>query len=298
MENLNSIDSSVIESILEKANLYWSVKKEKTYLSDGTETGYFAHVRQDTEKILGSSKDSYEVFQNWESAELIARVAEKAGFTFHGGGSFGHGGKIFLQLLTNTYDGIGKNNDRIKNFATVINSFDGSTSLKWGLSNLTISCQNTFWANYKQITNRVSHTKNMRQLIDNAMIQVDVLRKEEDTLYKRLFNMADVEATDKDIKRVIKTITGMNPDGKLSDFKASQIERAEGLARDIVTEVNEKGKSLWGLFSGVTRYTTHTALPTPVRRERAKAFGKSQEIDNLILRILTSNIEEEAFDYV
>jgi hypothetical protein len=295
-DTLGKVESSVIESILEQANLYWAVKKEPLFLSDGVETPYFAHVRQDTGGILGSSKGSYEVFQNWESAELIARVCDKTGFVFHGGGSFSDGKQIYLQLLTQSYKGIGTNNDRIDNFATVINSFDGTTSLRWGLSNITISCKNTFWAAYSQSKNKVTHTKNMRTAIDNALFEVDRLVSAEKTLYERLFKLADIEASDKHIKKVVKVVTGLDPDKKVDDLKKGQLLKAERLASDINREISEKGKTLWGLFSGVTRYTTHSVYPTLERREKSKAIGTSGDIDNLIYKILSADIEELVFD--
>lgn len=289
---MNAIDSQVIEQILEKSKLFWAVNKEPLFLGDGMETPYYAHVRQDSRQILGSSKATYEVFQNWESAELITRVCEKTGFEFHGGGLFNNGKQIYMQLLTNEYNGIGKNNDTIKNFATIINSFDGTTSLKWGLSNITISCKNTFFAAGKQIKNRVQHTKNMRHLIDQALMEVDRLKIAEQTLYNRLFQLADTEATDKHIKKVVKTITGINPDAKLDELKRGQIIKAERLVSSITAEINQKGKTLWGLFSGVTNYTTHHAFPTSDQRERSKALGSSSDIDNLILGILSQDIVE------
>lgn len=295
-ETLGKVESSVIENILEQANLYWAVKKEPLFLPDGTATPYFAHVKQDDQTILGSSKGSYEVFQNWESAELIARVCEKTGFSFHGGGSFNDGKQVYLQLLTQSYKGIGVNNDRIDNFATVINSFDGTTSLRWGLSNITISCKNTFWAAYSSSKNRVSHTKNMRTLIDNALVEVDRLAVAEKTLYERLFKLADIEASEKHIKNVVKVVTGIDPDKKVDEIKRPQLVKAERLASDINREIVEKGKTLWGLFSGVTRYTTHSVYPTPERRDRSKAIGTSADIDNLILRILSSDIEELVYE--
>jgi hypothetical protein len=295
-ETLGKVESSVIENILEQANLYWAVKKEPLFLPDGTATPYFAHVKQDDQGILGSSKGSYEVFQNWESAELIARVCEKTGFEFHGGGSFNGGKQIYLQLLTQSYKGIGSNNDRIDNFATIINSFDGTTSLRWGLSNITISCKNTFWSAYESSKNRVSHTKNMRTLIDNALVEVDRLVVAEKTLYERLFRLADIEASEKHIKSVVKVVTGLDADKRYDDLKKPQIVKAERLASDINREISEKGKTLWGLFSGVTRYTTHSVYPTPERRERSKAIGTSADIDNLILKILTSDIEELVYE--
>jgi len=79
-------------------------------------------------------------------------------------------------------------------------------------------------------------------------------------------------------------------------LKKPQVLKAERLATDINREISEKGKTLWGLFSGVTRYTTHSVYTTPEKRERSKAMGTSSEIDNLILRILSSDIEELVYD--
>jgi len=136
----------------------------------------------------------------------------------------------------------------------------------------------------------------MRTLIDNALVEVDRLVVAEKTLYERLFRLADIEASDKHIKSVVKVVTGLDADKRFDDLKKPQIVKAERLASDINREISEKGKTLWGLFSGVTRYTTHSVYPTPERRERSKAIGTSADIDNLILKILTSDIEELVYE--
>ena len=144
----NSTQGEKVWNILEQYGLDWAVSKRAVkVLSDEQEiinTDFYGVMRDDTKKVFNTVKAGYEVYQNWELVELLQKVANETDLNIDNGGSFNDGGKIFLQLNSGQATGIGENNDTIEKKITAINSHDGSTSLTWGQTNLTISCQNTF----------------------------------------------------------------------------------------------------------------------------------------------------------
>ena len=79
------------------------------------------------------------------------------------GGLFKEGRRVYVQMKSAD---LRLGNDLIKGYLTGINSFDGSTSLAFGPSNVTISCMNSFFAAFKQLNTKVRHTKNMVIRID------------------------------------------------------------------------------------------------------------------------------------
>lgn len=296
MINLNEItanenvDPQEVERLIDKFNLYWAVKKEKLFLPDGIETPFFGTVRQDTRKTFAAVKEGYEVFQNWEMAELILRVAEATGGEVERGGTFDGGGKVFLQIgRQDKY--VAK--DIVQRWVTGINSFDGSTSLKWGGTNTTISCRNSFWAAYRGLDTTIRHTKNMRQLVENSLQVIRKIEEADKTLFEVFANFANTSADQSTIKRVVEKVTSVDIMKKQSeaekDYSTRAMNNAKELTQSIVTEMSDKGDNLWGLFSGMTHYTSHRA-GSDKTREKSKALGNLQRVDQAVFEMLKDMI--------
>jgi hypothetical protein len=169
------------KSILEKANLNWNVRTERLVTAESNlMTDNSAIIREDKNVILGVHSSSYVALQNSEMMEILERVSGKMGLPLHKGGYFGNGEKVYIQLKTEDYN---LGTDKIKGYLTCVNSFDGSTSLAFGHSNLTISCQNTFFANYREMANKVRHTMNMHTRIDLLCVQIEGVLQAEQKIF-------------------------------------------------------------------------------------------------------------------
>lgn len=135
---------SEVKELLQKSNLDWKVMTEGLITTSGLLIPDFkAVVREDTMSVLSVRGEDYEVYQNEQLMQLLYDVSNKTGLQIHRGGSFGGGRKVFVQLKS---DNLKLGNDTIEGYITGINSFDGSTSMAFGPSNKTISCQNTFFS--------------------------------------------------------------------------------------------------------------------------------------------------------
>ena len=286
-------NAEAVANLLDKFNLRWTVSKRTLHLSDGTQTPFFGIVRDDNNKIFTTCKDAYVPYQNSELAELLIRISEKSGYSIHKGGSFNFGGKVYLQLDTNnSIVGIGKNKDKVSGYVTGINSHDGTHSLKWGVTNTTISCENTFASAAKQVENRVRHTNSMHDRVDEYLRQIEVLVKEEQSLFDKFIKLSERPITKSAIVKVVKSITDIDlntPESKATElYSGYAMNRSKELMESISSEVAQKGETLWGLFSGVTHYTTHK-IPVPNRenaRVESKYVGNAMNIDNKIFSIL------------
>jgi hypothetical protein len=205
--------------------------------------------------------------------ELLQRVSSLTGLEIHKGGEFGGGKKVFVQLKSND---LRLGNDRVEGFVTGINSFDGSTSLAFGNSNLTISCQNTFFAAYRNL-DKVRHTKNMNYKIDEICRGIDVLVEEEKQMFTTIKKMSETRFSQETKDRVIKTLFDIDMDIKLVGFNDSEelsTNTKNKLSRmyiDMNGEIQGKGDNVWGLFSGITKYTTHSL--TKYDNTENKMFG-------------------------
>lgn len=268
---MSNQDSRVVE-ILNKANLNWNVKSERVTTESGiTLDGYSALVREDTNVPLSVRSESYYPYQNYELVELLDRVSGLTGLSIHKGGFFGEGQKVFIQLKSNNLR-IG--NDRVEGYLTGINSFDGTTSLAFGPSNITISCQNKFFAAFREMQSKVRHTKNMVVKIDEICKRLEGVLDEEKIVFDNILKLSETRFDDIIRDRVTRELFGINKDIDLKDMEAISGVTRNKLSRfyvDLNGELQGKGDNLWGLFSGITKYTTHSL--TKNDNTEAKMFG-------------------------
>jgi hypothetical protein len=268
---MSSQDSRVVE-ILNKANLNWNVKTEKVTTESGiTLDGYSALVREDTNVPLSVRSESYYPYQNYELVELLDRVSGLTGLSIHKGGFFGEGQKVFIQLKSNNLR-IG--NDRVEGYLTGINSFDGTTSLAFGPSNITISCQNKFFAAFREMQSKVRHTKNMVVKVDEICKRLEGVLDEEKIVFDNILKLSETRFDDIIKDKVTRELFGINKDVDLKDMEAISGVTRNKLSRfyvDLNGELQGKGDNLWGLFSGITKYTTHSL--TKNDNTEAKMFG-------------------------
>lgn len=278
-----------VADMLDRFGLRWSVSKQPLLLPDGTATPFMAVVRDDNQHAFTTCKDGYTPFQNSELAELLIRISERTGYDIHSGGMFNGGGKVYIQLNTgNEINDIGKNHSKVKGFVTGINGHDGTTSLKWGAVNFTICCSNTFAAAKGKLQNSARHTSSIHDRVERAIREIESVSVQERTIFEKFIRLSEIPVTKQNIAKVVESVTGVDiniPTSQAEDrFSTYAVNRSGELLTSIAKEMSQKGETLWGLFSGVTHYTSHV-MPTPNRdnaRLESKYVGTGADIDNSI----------------
>lgn len=281
------VRSEAVAELLEKFGLRWSVSKQPLMLPDGSETPFLAVVRDDTNQALTTCKDGYTPFQNSELAELLIRIGEQTGYGIHSGGMFNGGGKVYVQLSTgNSIKDIGENHSKVDGFITGINGHDGTTSLKWGSLTYTICCKNTFAMAKSQLQNTLRHTASIHDRVAQSLRQIEVVTQQEKTLFDQFLRLSSIPVNQSNIVAVVKDVTGVDlrktTKEAEADYSKYAVNRAGELTGSIASEMKSKGETLWGLFSGVTHFTTHK-MPTPKRengRIESKYVGTGADVDN------------------
>lgn len=284
----------LVSEILDRFGLRWSVSKQPLMLPDGTETPYMAVVRDDNNSVFTTCKEGYTPYQNSELAELLVRISDKTGYEIHSGGMFNGGGKVYIQLNTgNEIKGIGNNRTTVKGFVTGINGHDGTTSLKWGSVNFTICCQNTFAAAKGSLQNTARHTSAIHDRVETSIREIVSVTQVERSIFDTFIKLSEIPVTKDNIKAVVKSVTGVDVDTPRTKaeeiYSAYSVNRSGELLQSISSELLVKGETLWGLFSGVTHYTSHI-MPTPKRdnaRLESKYVGNGANIDNNVYEMVT-----------
>lgn len=302
----NSDNVDKVAEMLDKYGLRWDVKKEAVLLApttvkefytleDFTPTGFYGVVRQDNRTTFATCKEGYETFQNSELAELLLRICEETGYKIHKGGMFNGGGKVYMQIETDTQiKNIGEDRTSVNGYITGINSHDLTTNLKWGHTNITISCRNTFTKVCKELQNSFRHTENMRSKVDESLREIEKAQKDQQTMFEKFIKLSQIPVTQEHIAKVVNKITGVDINKKVSDVKKDystyKQNRTTELLKSIADEKQNKGETLWGLLSGVTHYTTHV-MPAPKRengRLESKYTGGALTVDNEAYSLITS----------
>jgi len=220
---------------------------------------YYGLYNSKTGECLNTVKSGYTISQNDEIIELVLRGMEKFGeLSVHKAGSLGGGKRIYIQLAIDGISRVGV--DRVKRYVTIIDSNDGSTGLSVGIGDFTMSCSNQFFHFAKSGQSRMRHTasldqkvREIPQLIEMALSQ----SMQQVELYNK-FTM--VNASDKNVHDMVKLHTGVSKLSSVQDLSESSsrvINAMEKLYEMVRIEMAQKGKNVWGLHSGVTRWTTH-----------------------------------------
>lgn len=284
---INDGNTEAVAELLDRYGLRWEVEKQRLMLPSNTPTDYFGIVRTDTEKVFATCKEGYVPYQNSELAELLIRISEKTGYSIHSGGQFNGGGKVFLQLNTgNELKDLGKNRTSVKGFVTGINSHDGTTALKWGAVNFTICCQNTFASAQRELQQSARHTQSIRDKVEASVRQVLGIAEQEKSIFDQYIKLSNVAVTKENIAQIVREVTDvditLSPTQAKDKYSTYAVNRSGELLDSIASEMRAKGDTLWGLFSGVTHYTSHK-LPVPKRdnaRLESKYTGTGLSVDN------------------
>jgi phage/plasmid-like protein (TIGR03299 family) len=276
------------QEMLEKSGLNWTVGRQAIQ----TESGILipnkvALVRDDTQTVLGIHSENYEPYQNDELLDLLHKIEGSTGLVLHTGGSFKGGEKVWFQLKSNDLR-IG--NDKIEGYVSGFNSFDGKTALAFGNSSLTVSCMNTFWRGYKEVATRLRHSATMRPKIEEILKRIDVLMKEEQVMFNEIKMLNDTKMTAAVKELVTRKLFEISKEERLDDPDLSTRKKNQlwQFNYDLGIETAQKGDNLWGLFSGITRYTTHSMKRGD--NSESKMFGRTGNIERKLYNELVEMV--------
>lgn len=292
----NTVENGLIQSVLETTNLNWSVSKQPIQTVSGIEIpNKMAIVRDDNKAILGIFTDNYEPYQNEKMLELLYKISKQSGLAIHKSGLFGQGEKTYIQLKSEEFN---LPSDKIETYFTAVNSFDGTTQFGFGSSSITISCMNTFMGAYRSLETKMKHTQSMHIKLDSILRQLDLMRLEEKENFEIIKNMGNEKIDEATKLLVTKMLFDIplkdkfsftelmaNPAKRISTRKQNQII---AFNQDFLTETAQKGENLWGLFSGMTRFTTHSMNRDTTEN---KMFGSLGERERKVFNVLAEMVQ-------
>jgi hypothetical protein len=108
---------------------------------------------------------------------------------------------------------------------------------------------------------KVRHTRNMLVKVDELAYALTKLTEMEREMFTSITKMSETRFDDEIKDRVTKALFNIKPDANLrseDDVSKTTRNKMSRFYIDLNGELQEKGDNLWGLFSGITKYTTHS----------------------------------------
>ena len=278
--------------ILEQNGLNWNVVKKPLFTYDMNEkdgfhevndTPYYGIVREDTGEVFTTCKEGYTPTQNETIIDTMQEIAGENDLEIIKAIPINKGRKIVIQMQRpDNIFSIGK--EPTKQFIYAINGHDGSSSLKFGFMNEVLFCQNQFaWMSNSALSG-YRHTESIQDKVKQLPSIINFADQEEKIFDLQEFSMQDATA---DLMNDL--VDYLTKTDKLAEEMHTRTKNIRNdLESCIVSEINRIGSTKWGLFNGVTRYTTHQK--SSPRRE----YGKQESI----LIGSCGKMNEKAFNFL
>jgi len=256
---MNNEMKNKVNEILVAHNLDFRIEKEQLLSATGKPTPFFGLFNDKTGECINSVKEGYTVSQNDEVVELVLEGMRGFGeLSVSKAGALNGGRKVFIQLAIDGMSLVG--DERIKRYVTVIDSNDGSTGLSVGIGELVMSCQNQFFKFYKSGQSKLRHTASLTQRIKEIPMLIEMALAESLKLTETYKQFQSTPVTKALADEMVKYILGFDKTMSVkteSELSTRSLNAMESLYGHITKETNQKGMNLFGLFSGVTSWTTH-----------------------------------------
>jgi hypothetical protein len=256
---MNNEMKNKVNEILVAHNLDFRIEKEQLLSATGKPTPFYGLFNDKTGECINSVKEGYTVSQNDEVVELVLNGMQGFGeLSVSKAGSLNGGRKVFIQLGIDGMSIVG--DERIKRYVTVIDSNDGSTGLSVGIGELVMSCQNQFFKFYKSGQSKLRHTASLTQRIKEIPFLIEQVLSESLKLTETYKQFQSTPVTRALADEMVKYILGFDKQmsiKKEAELSTRSLNAMETLYDHITKETNQKGMNLFGLFSGVTSWTTH-----------------------------------------
>lgn len=243
------------------------LKIQNTFELNGVsrKSAQFSLVNEKNGMEIGHCKQGYVVSQNEEVLELILEALSFTDDVFIANAKvLNHGKKIFYQLQVGYETYIGT--ESITRYITVIDSNDGSSSLAVGVGNQVKSCDNQFWSFYGKSDMKFRHSASLEEklkilpgALQEAMQQTQAVTDAYELFMSKTLHSEHLNELTVFMYHVLGWPIEYDETGNLKEISTYKQNRLDEMEQAIRQELSLKGMTVWGLFNGVTYFTTHVA---------------------------------------
>lgn len=239
-----------------KNRLNWEIIEAPISIGEKVEPSQKALVRSDNQKLLGIRSKHYFPIFNRDLDSIKEKIVGTKHFLFKGFEEFNHGKRIllFFKNRRNDFTMCGQN---VKEYLIVGNSNDASSKLFVGTSNYMYRCQNQFSHRISDFEWKHDRPFDIDKL--NVMELINTYDSGRKELYSTMNDLQNVRIERGLMYELAQKL--LHSEKRMDQLESYIVpkrdERFDQLIECIETEINELGPTLWGLFNGVTRYTSN-----------------------------------------
>lgn len=267
------------------SSLEWDVKSQPLFTITESYTERRAIMRNDNNRLLGIVSENYKAFTNRELQKLCKAIEKIGKFKTEGFTELKNG-KIVMAFIRNHSTGLKIAGLDLDEYLVIGNSHDSSRQLFIGTSQTLIRCENQFYSNVPLM--RVKHVHGLsvqKNFINKVKESYEYGRRE---LYKAIETLPSKSISQKLVDDLIVYL--LNTDIQLpSHDRKKEIlnsQSALNLRECIGREINDLGQNAFGLFNGVTWYTSHE-LRQP-QNNFGNASGMAKQLNTKALEFCLS----------
>ncbi len=266
----------------------WEIVEAPLFANFKQVEGYKAILRSDTNEILHVAKNTYTPTTNARFIETAQALSKVTGYEIEMISEVEKGKKALAFLRVNDPMRIGGHN--FTEWLMLGNSHDGSTGFFIGNSSIMARCSNRFTKTFRQL--QVYHTVNHDERINKIVRSFEDYKEQRTRFIDTLGEYIDYEIIEEDKQNLVNIIANVTPEeiehpDRISTRKTNIIC---DLHLSIGDECRALGNNLFGLFNGITHYTTHK------RKDNKKVFcnalGANNEVNQKAFNFCTSLIHK------
>jgi Domain of unknown function (DUF932) len=231
----------------------WDIVESPVYGANGVQSQNYKQIlRGDTMQELAIVSDTYKPISNASFFDTISEIAKTSGYEYQGYEELFGGNRLLAWLKNPQPQNLcGYKTDSYLMFGT---AHDGTSALMVGTTNFMVRCQNQFTAPHKNNIFKIAHTKTSTVKVNNLAQSFAKYQTVSNLMYAQIERFADVKVDSKMISTIIKAITNEGQKQKVTPY----LQKVQNdMFTSIHKETNDLGKTLFGVFNGLTHYATH-----------------------------------------
>lgn len=265
------------------AGLDWKVVQQNVYTDGGILVpGYRANVRDIDQSVFGVVSERYQVVQNEEAFAFTDELLG-GGVTYETAGALQGGRRTFiLARLPQRFIIAG---DEIMPYFVIMNSHDGSCSIKAAMTPVRVVCQNTLnlaFRNAKR-TWMTKHTSNIMDRIDDARMTLQFAERYMAEMGKGVDELAHKHLTDRKVMEYFSEFFPVTEDMSAAQKKNNLILLNDMKARYFdAPDLKEVGRNGYRFVNAVSDFATHAEPIRKTKNYRENLFLKTVEGNPLI----------------
>jgi Domain of unknown function (DUF932) len=284
----------------------WDITKTPVHGPDGEIiTGYHEIKRDDNNKHIIIKPNTFHPMTTAQFSDVAHQVAAQVGGsnleftdwdTTDRGKNIGKA-KPVITCQMEISEPLEIAGSKIVGKLTIGVGFDGQRSFFIGHTNRYLRCTNAFSSIVKDFTSRL--TKNNMVRIEDIIKNIGLYKTYEEELYSNFQKFQNVKISEGLVQECVARLIDLSEEERamspkeLQDALSTQkLNKKDEILASVRSEMAELGNNAWGLFNGVTHYTTHVMSNRGSNDEMSTMFGAKNTANQTAYEMCVELIED------